>query len=101
MSGEEESRQGEVKEEQTRRQKTVTQEEAALCATKVTNKCHKDIEKEAANIAPKALNSGQRRVAYLMDVNALYPSITGKMAGEAVKKAVRITTLKIVNIAPK
>ena len=33
-----------------------------------------------------------------MDAKALYPSITGKMAGEAVMRAVRTTTLEIVNI---
>ena len=33
-----------------------------------------------------------------MDVKALYPSITGKMAGEAVKRAVKVTPLKIMNV---
>ena len=64
----------------------------------VTNKSQEDIEKEATDTKPTALNSGQKRVAYSMDVKALYPSIIAKMAGEAVVKAVRITTLKIVNV---
>ena len=33
-----------------------------------------------------------------MDVNALYPSITAKQAGEAVKRAVDETTLTIANV---
>ena len=66
----------------------------------VTNKPNMDTSKPNRNHEEgkgKAINTG-KRVAYSMDVTALYPSITAKQAGEAVKRAIDTTTLTIANI---
>ena len=47
---------------------------------------------------PIAFNNGQKRVAYSMDVKALYPSITAAQAGEAVKTAMETTSLTFANV---
>ena len=56
-----------------------------------------EYEQDGETEEDKPMNEGLGRVAYSMDVKALYPSITAAHAGVSVKKAVEGTTMRIAN----